>query len=142
MIVGRCGIRPRRRLRKGDRLLDLLLHPGIQFSQFLLRGEPFSQQPVPIVPNRAAALPLLHFLLGAVNPRHRVAFVMTDSAVGLGFDQRWPLALAGPFYSLPRDFADGEDIVAVHLNAGQPVGGRTSSDRGRRVATRKGVAVA
>src|SRR5262245_20018621 len=46
-------------------------------------------------------------------------------------DQRGPVAGARPIDGLARGRVDGEDVVAVHLDAGQPVGERLLGDRAR-----------
>jgi hypothetical protein len=67
---------------------------------------------------------------------------MADGPVGLGFDQRRPLAAPRALDGLPRRLPDRDHVVAVDRDARNAVGGRAGRDLGVRVTEDRAVAVA
>ena len=71
--------------------------------------------------DRVALDPGVDFLLRAVGADHRVALVVADGTIGLGLDQRRPLAGAGALGGFLHRQPDREDVIAVDGNAGHAV---------------------
>ena len=65
---------------------------------------------------------------------------MVAHPVSVGLDQSWPLAAPGVGQGLPGRGIDGQDVVPVHLNAGESVGDGLLGDgrRGRLPRPRHG----
>ena len=72
--------------------------------------------------DRVALDPGVDFLLRPIGADDRVALVVADGAVGLGLDQRRPLAGAGALGRLLHRQPDREDVVAVDRDARHAVG--------------------
>jgi hypothetical protein len=122
--VARRGRRvgPRGLLREVVRLLHLRLDlrlQGVQLSRLDAGGV---EQPLLQPPDRAARLPLLHLVARAVGEVAH-ALGVGAGAVRQAFEQRRPAAGAGAAHRLARRLVDRGDVVAVHPDARQAVGG-------------------
>ena len=92
--------------------LDLLhRHDGIVLDQPAAEGG-----------DGAALHPGVDLVLRAVDADDGVALVVADGAVGLGFDQRRPVAAPRPGARLLHGVPHRDDVVAVDRDAGDAVG--------------------
>src|SRR3989442_1211516 len=126
-VVEHCQrVRGRRRLEAADRLGDLVVVPLL---------EPLLEK-VPLLQIRAEAgqrvllLPHRDFRVAPVLGRV-VGGSVYAQAIRHALDQGRTVAGARPLDRLARRGVDREDVVAVHLDAGQPVRQRLLRDRAR-----------
>src|SRR5258705_3248435 len=108
--------------RRGDLLVDARLDVALEKVPLLQIGAEAGQR-ILLLPHRDFFFaPVLGRIVGggvkAQPDRHAL-------------DQRWALAGARPIDGLARRGVDGEDVVTVHLDAGQAVGERLLGDRAR-----------
>src|SRR5213594_4356311 len=124
VIEHRERIGGRHRLEAADRLGDLLVDPLLEVR---LEEIPFLQIRAE-AGQRVLVLPHRDFFFGPVLLRI-VGGRVNAEAIRHALDQRGTVAGARAIDGLPRGGVDGEDVVAVHLDAGQAVGERLLGDR-------------
>ena len=119
----------RRRIRLGriagefQRLLHHLLDMRFDLGERLGIGDAIIlDQPLAEHVDRVALDPGVELLLRPIGADDRIAFVMSDGAVGLGLDQRRALAGAGALGRFLHGQPDCEDVVAVDCDARHAVG--------------------
>ena len=128
-ILERRGRRRRRaRLGRGPRVSDNSLDVGLDRRQIPL-GDTQLRENGAEPGDRALLFPGVDFLAGAVGEvTHSLG--MGPSAVGAAFEERRPLAPSRSLDRLTGGRMDGDEIVAVKLDAGEAVGGGTAADLG------------
>ena len=98
--------------------------------ELFARGVAVVEEPLAEAGDRAADLPGVQLFLRAIGAGQRIAFVMADDAVGLGFDQRGAVAGASLGHGLASGFPNGPHVVAIDRHAFDAVGSRFRGDFG------------